>query len=158
MTKPDRPDVAALSGSMRDLLEQADALRTDVHTAERARRRQNTISTAILAVLAGFVAIALVLAWQGNRTIAQTRETNERIVDCTSPGGQCYQDGSQRTGAAVTAIVWASIYMAECARQRPGDAGPEFDKFLEQCVEGKLSALTPATPPASSPSPSPSGK
>jgi hypothetical protein len=135
------------------LIAESQALREDVHTAEAARKRQvttqtrqNRISTAILFVLLVFVIMALVIAWQGNRTIAQTRETNQRMVDCTAPGGRCYEEGKARTGSAINAILRADVFVSECSRLRPGESGPAFDQFLEACVGQRLAAAAAADP------------
>jgi hypothetical protein len=110
---------------------ESQALRTDVRAAEKARKRENRISLAMIGVLSLFVFMLLVIA-------NSAKETNDRIFDCTTPGGQCYDQSRQRTGEAVTNIYKSSIYMAQCSRLQPGASGPEFDRFLEQCVEEKL--------------------
>lgn len=151
MIDPDsRPVSATLSEYLTKLAADAEGLRTDVHNAEQARRRANTIGLALMGVLGFLMLVILVVAAQNNAIASQTRQTNARIAACTTAGGKCYEDGKTRTGAAVGDIVKASVYVAECSRLHPGESGPTFDAFLEKCVAGKLAK---ASPPAPVPSP-----
>jgi hypothetical protein len=86
------------------------------------------------------VLMVLGVAWQNNQIAMQVRDTNARVADCTTAGGACYREGQRRTGAAVGDITRASVYVAECARIRPGESGPVYDAYLEQCVAEKLEA------------------
>lgn len=152
--------VAALRQSLADLITESQALRTDVRDAERARRRASQINLAVLGLLALFVALLIAIGWQGNKVIGQVHKTNETMADCTTPGGECYERSRQRTGDAIGDIIRANLYMAECARLFPGEAGPNFDRKLEECVYGRLAeaakarAETPTPTPAPRPSPS----
>jgi hypothetical protein len=148
--------MAVLSRALTDLTNRLDALRADVQADARARvRKQHTIM-AVLAVLAAAVGLVGFVSVQNNRIARDTRTTNTRIVDCTTPGGGCYRDRQRRTGDAVGDIVKASVFVAECSRLRPGDSGPVFDAALEQCVAAKLSSHRPSTPvPTPAPAPSP---
>lgn len=149
------PSVAMLRLSLTALIEESKALRTDVKANEAARKRENHINMALLGLLAVFIAMVFVVAWQNNNIAQDTRDTNARMADCTTPGGRCYSEGSKRTGDAIGNIIRAEVYMAECTRLLPGESGPEFDKKLEQCVVDKL-AHPAALPPPSTPTPTPS--
>jgi hypothetical protein len=166
MTEPDRPPllgVAALSDSLKALIAESVALRTDVAAAERARlhaerarRRENQIGLVLIGLSAVLMLVVAGIGWQGYQIARDTRATNEKVVDCTTPGGVCYQQGQARTGQAVDAVLKASVFVAECSRLRPGDSGPVFDAALEQCVAAKLSSHRPGTPvPTPAPTPSP---
>lgn len=136
--KPAASDVVApLQQSLADLIRESQALRVDVHTAEAARKRANHINLGVLGLLILFVALLVGIGWQGN-------VTNQRIADCTTAGGDCYEEGRKRTAAAIGDIIKVSIYMAECARLYPGEAGPEYDRKLEACVYGRLAQPTAA--------------
>jgi type VI protein secretion system component VasK len=143
--------MGGLSASLQQVLDEARSLRTDVKAAERARRRESQINLVIIGVLAVFVLLVGVVTWQNNQVIRQTQQTNDTIADCTSPAGECYKSGQRRTAAVVEDLIRASTFVAQCARLRPGESGPEFDAFLEQCVAEKL-GLQPG------PSPSPTLK
>lgn len=124
---------------------EAAALRADVLAAKesqereaRLRRRENRTTMVGIGVLSVFMLGVLGVAWQNNQIARDTRSTNAQIVSCTTPAGACFKDGQARTGQAVGDILKASIYMAECSRLRPGQSGPAFDTFLEQCVADKL--------------------
>lgn len=139
--------VAELSSSLLALVDESRALRLDVDQAERTRRREARLNATMIGILSVFVLCVLVMAWQNNRIAQQTAETNKQITSCTVPGGKCYEDGRKRTADAVANIYKGSIYMAECSRQQPGISGPEFDKFLETCVAGKIAASNAAPTP-----------
>lgn len=154
MTGPVKPTprgeevVTALKTSMAALVAESQALRSDVHRAEQARKRANQINAVVLGVVALFVAALAVIGYQ-------VSVTNQRMVDCTTPGGRCYQQGQQRTAAAVGDVLRVSIYMAECSRLLPGESGPDFDRKLERCVFEKLAADDKTNPvPQVSPTPS----
>jgi hypothetical protein len=161
MGTPDPPTDpgAAFSAAIAALTGELQALRVDVQEDAKIRIRKQHRITAALLVLAVVILLVLgvsILSWQIAR---QVRTTNARMVDCTTPGGDCYQDAQRRTGDAVAVVgrridgsTKAAIYAVECARLRPNESGPDFDRFLEACVAGKLAA--PAPPPAT-PTPQP---
>lgn len=153
MTAPEPGHVEALRSSLAALIEESQSLRADVRTAEQARRRNAAVNTGVLIVFAIVIAMLIGMTAQTNQLAREVRDADGRIVDCSTAGGRCYEDGRARTGQAVNSILLADIYMAECARLRPNESGPAFDAYLEQCVRAKLSAATKQSP---SPSPSPS--
>lgn len=139
--------VDELKRSLADLIEESQALRTDVKSADKTRaqenevrRKENRINLALIGMLAIFVLMVLGVAWQNNQIASSTADTNRRIADCTTAGGQCYEDGQRRTAVIVGDITRASVYVIECTRLRPGESGPAYDAFLEQCVAEKLEA------------------
>ncbi len=140
-----------LRASLSALIEESQALRGDVRSAEDARKRASHINLGLLGLLILFVGLLVAIGWQGNEAIQANRETNRRMADCTTPGGKCYEEGRQRSNAAIQDILRVSIYMSECARLYPGESGPEYDKKLESCIYERLAA--PAKPvPAPAPS------
>lgn len=156
------PSVSALRTSLTDLIKESQALRTDVHSAEAARRKATAVNLGLLALLVLFVGLLIVVTWQNNRLVEKVDNTNSTMADCTTPGGKCYEDGRRRTGAAIGDIVWASVYMNQCARLYPDESGPSYDRKLEACVTKRLQEAAqgrqPASPsPAPTVSPSPTG-
>ncbi len=152
------PAEAELRRQLDSILDEAQRLRGDVHTAELARKRATKINIVVLAVLAGFVAMLLAIGYQNNQLANQASQTNKAIEDCSTPGGKCYEEGRKRTAQAIDDIVKVSIYMAECARLYPGESGPEYDRKLEQCVYGRLDRdATPQPSTSATPSPSRAG-
>jgi hypothetical protein len=127
------------------------ALRSDLFGAEQARKRANRINVGILAVLAIFVAMVLVIGWQNNKVLGQVQQTNNRVADCTTAGGRCYEDGRQRTGAAISTLTRISIYVSQCGRLFPGESGPQYDAKIEACVAERLARAQTQTPPSPSP-------
>jgi type II secretory pathway component PulL len=137
-----------LTTSLNDLLTQSEALRADVHAAETARRRATFINSVMMALLVVLVGLLVVVTWQNNRLTERVSETNARMADCTTPGGACYEDGRARTRQAISDVVRVSVFVAQCARLYPGEAGPEFDAKMEKCVSERLVAAQ-ATPSVS---------
>lgn len=129
--------MAELEKSLSALAAKAEGLRTDLKAAEKSRRAATRVNWALFALVVLFVGMLVAVVWQGG-------ETNRRIADCTTPGGTCYEQGRARTANAIQDIVRVSIYMAQCARLYPGEAGPEYDRKLEKCVYERLAAPAPA--------------
>jgi len=127
---------AALSDVADRFADEARALRGDVHASEVSRRRASRINIALLAVLA---VLAALLLWVS----VQNRQLNNRIADCTTAGGRCYEESGARTGKAISDLIRAQVYVAQCSRLHPGESGPEFDREL--AVSGWI------TRPAASP-------
>lgn len=136
------PHVAELRRSLEDLIAESQALRSDMKTGEQARKRENHINMALLGLLALFVFMVLVIAWQNNSIASDTRNTNARMADCTTPGGRCYEQGTKRTSGAIQTILHTQIAALQCARQYPGVSGPEYDRLLERCVIERVSKLS----------------
>jgi hypothetical protein len=96
--------------------------------------------------LAGLV-ISLIYAIVQTYTLADAiREqqktnvgTNERIVDCTTPGGKCYQQGQKRTGAAVADILKGATYAIACADKR----GVQTEAEIQACVLKRIAKEKP---------------
>jgi hypothetical protein len=130
---PARPPAEPLRASLESLIAESQALRADVHGAEQARRRANKINMGVLAFVALFVVMLVAIAWQNNQVINQVQQANNRLVDCTTPGGVCYEQGQKRTGAAIIALTRISIYVSQCGRLYPGESGPEYDAKIEKC-------------------------
>ena len=150
-----QPTARTLDSSLAALLSESQKLRTDVHGAEEARRRATAVNLGVLLLLFLFVGLLLVLGWQNNRLAHQVAKTNSTMADCTTPGGKCYQQGSERTGNAIASIIRAQVYMAECARLWPNESGVQYDTKLEACVYARL-AEAAAKDRAATPSPTPS--
>lgn len=158
------PDVATRGGAslnapLADLLAESRALRGDVRESEEARQKAVRINLIILGLISAFVVIMGVISWQSYQVSRQLNETNQKMADCTTPGGQCYEIGRRRTAGAIEDVIRASVYMSQCARLYPGEVGPEYDRKLEACVNERLTkaatgrATTPTPTPTVSPSP-----
>jgi hypothetical protein len=80
--------------------------------------------------------VAVLLVWD----ITVGYQARERIADCTTPGGECYEEGQKNTGSAVTDIVdlarLASIAAAACADQ----PGQQTFHDVRVCTEEILTA------------------
>ncbi len=147
------PAVAALRESLTAVVVATEALRSDVTAAETARRRTGRINLGLIGMLVGLVALLLAIGYQNNRLVRGQKRTNERIADCTTAGGTCYEQGRERSSGAIAAIVRISVYVTECGRLWPGESGPDFDRKLEKCVADRLAADVAKAQPGPSTSP-----
>lgn len=155
--------VARVHEDLKAVRAESQKLRGDYKEAERRRKRLAAINLTILIGLAVPIILMVAIGWQNNKVLEQTSQTSALIGDCTTPGGHCYEDGRARTGTAIADIIRASIYMAQCARLYPNEAGPAYDRKLEACVFERLEQAaqqrgdtpTPAPTPAPAPSPAP---
>lgn len=148
------PAVEQLRASLSALIAESQALRSDVHGAEVARKRANQINLGVLGLLAIFTALLVAIGWQNNQVIQRVDETNDQVASCTTPGGTCYEEGRTRTSGAISAVVRISIFVSQCGRLYPGESGPAYDAKLQQCVMDRLAAAQAQA----APSPSPSGR
>lgn len=88
----------------------------------------------------GRLLIALFIIWLVGTNMIQVwdifegREQRGILVDCTSPGGECYERGQERTGEAVGNINRIVVLAAACA-DRPG-AHTVLE--IERCIKGHL--------------------
>lgn len=164
--KPVSSAVAAIQSSLAAVADGAEALRADVKASEEARRRSSNINLGLTVVLVVLVGLVLAIGWQNNRLNQRVAEGNALLVDCTTTGGKCYQQGQARGDSAVSAVVRISVFVSQCGRLWPGESGPEFDRKLNACVAERLAQAAsppPATPappgprPSADPSASPSG-
>lgn len=161
MTEPLDPldprcHVDSLKLSLAELVDESQALRADMHAAERARRRENRINLAVIILLCVFVALIFGVAYQNNAIAHQAADTNRRIADCTTSTGTCYRQSGQRTGQAIGSIIRAEIALGECSRLYPGESGPDFDVKLQACVYERIATDAPTPIPTPTPSASPS--
>lgn len=151
---------AQLRKSLAELVAESQALRTDVHAAEQARTKATRLNLMVLVALCVPILLLLALGWQNNQLARELHDTNERIADCTTVGGHCYEEGRKRTGSAIQDVISAEIFMAQCARLFPDEVGPSYDRKLENCVAERLAAAVAAratpTPPVT-PAPRPTG-
>lgn len=146
--------VGALQSSLSELIRESQKLRSDVHTAEQLRaqkiaqiRRENLINMVIIGILALFMLVVLAIAWQSNQIAHDTRRNADTLIDCTTPGGQCYKEGTARTGQAVAVLQGIQQYIIECSRALPVaeyPPGPAFDAKFESCVQAKVTAARKA--------------
>jgi hypothetical protein len=96
-----------------------------------ARTLRWEIAKRVLIMVSVLISVTLlVIVLHQNKTqldaIRSTQKANSPVVqavgrvgrqisDCVTPGGKCYDDGQQRTGAAVLSITTQMMYAAFCA-------------------------------------------
>lgn len=107
--------------------------------AERTNnRRTREIAGAAVYVTLAALAIGMIYAIvQTYSLTAAIREqqkanvsVNNRLIDCTTPGGTCYRQGQERTGAAVADILKGATYAIACADKR----GVQTEAEIQACV------------------------
>lgn len=149
------PNPSTIADALQPLLDEAEALRSDVHAAENARKLSARYNLGMLGLVAVGLVAVLAIGYQNNKLGHQVAQANATLADCTVPGGVCYQEGQARTGKAIQDVLRAEIAVSECARLFPGESGTAYDKKIEACVYARLAqSAAPATPtptPSASP-------
>jgi hypothetical protein len=77
--------------------------------------------------------------------IDAAQQTLDRVVDCTEPGGKCFNEGTERTASAVGDIGRLSVYASACAAD-PHLAGRTLEDradAIERCVTRLLKRTAP---------------
>lgn len=153
-----------LRASLDSLIDESQALRTDVRAAEAqrarelARRRQeNMVMSGLLGILSLLMLMMLTVAWQNNKISKDVRRGAAQLADCTTPGGNCYRQGQARTGLAIDDLQNRQLYIIECSRKFPTaeyPPGPRFDRLFETCVAARLAEARNHYPTAA-PTPTP---
>lgn len=111
---------------------------------ELVRKRARAIMLQRLLVAAGIilgVIMVLFILWD----IAEGRDRRAQLLDCTQPGGQCYQDGQERTAEAVQSIIDESL-LQEAATRRvvvlaaycAAQPGQETVEQIEACITREM--------------------
>ena len=104
------------------------------------RRTPLTLAvTYVFAAVAILLVLGMLIRTSDNAdAIREAQKTNtetlDRINDCTTPGRECYDDGTKRTAAAVGSINKVAVFAAACA-DRPGWQSTEQ---IESCIRAKL--------------------
>ncbi len=129
---------AALTAEVRQDREQ----RAAVEAAERGRRRRaerwvTGLLVVALLMLGGLV--TLVLQFEHDRrdrsaasaeNLRRIEAINERIADCTTAGGDCYEQGQARTGAILVEVTRIQILVDLCGRVADNDTLAEMEKCV----------------------------
>ena len=104
---------------------------------ELVKKRARTIflRNSVIGVIVVALGFSIALDTATNLSTGQTRDT---LVDCVEPTGKCYQEGQERTGAAVTGIVVGTreviIATQVCNNKYPNATVDE----LETCVDKEI--------------------
>lgn len=102
-----------------------DAERDAQHARIQAKGRVVKWLTWALGILLalGMGAVVLISQYQLQQlgsVAADTKRNSDRLVDCTTPGGKCYEQGRSATGGAVGTINKVTISAIYCS----GKLGP----------------------------------
>lgn len=147
--------VTTLRDDLGKLVDEAQALREDVQRAEKRaardaedRRRATIVGvgalvlvTLALVLMAVFMVILFGAVRQIDSVATRNAALNERIADCSTAGGKCYEEGAKRTGQAIQQLIDSQLYIIECSRELPiaeNPPGPAFDAKFEKCVADRL--------------------
>lgn len=123
--------IAGLAGAASELAEVGQELYRATVLSKAQRVVVGTTLAVMLAATAGLFYVAMELrdiAEASRQNSVVNRQNSELLVDCTVPGGECYERGQNRTGEAVAVIGRASVAAAYCAQRHE-----EIDQ-LEKCV------------------------
>lgn len=73
------------------------------------------------------------------RAADNAQDTNDQILDCLDPDGQCYKESQERTGQSVASINEVTYYAAVCA-DRPGS---QSLRDIRRCISDLIAASDP---------------
>lgn len=126
--------VVELRNSLEELVSESRALRVDIGSFERSRRRGALINAVFSALAVCAMVLIGTIAYQNN-------ELSATIKSCTTPGQPCYMEQRRSTNSSVNQLVRSSIYAAQCQRST------KTDQELEDCVETKIKNAVAGTTP-----------
>lgn len=143
-----------------------ESLPIDPDIARMAKVRAATAVAILLMALATLIAMTAV-AYLALRASDQSTDNgqqlktvtaiNERLLDCTEPGGKCYEEGQARTGEAVgmliedssassrvtrQVVVLAAVCDAQSKIRTTENAAKRF-VLMEKCINSKLEKGSP---------------
>jgi hypothetical protein len=92
---------------------------TPRHTSEvsaRSSRRKRALAYAVVYAGAGSLLMLLILGIAQMRSLAVgNAETLRTIKDCTTEGGECYEDSRKGTGEVIRVLNDFTTYVVACA-------------------------------------------
>lgn len=105
-------------------------------------RRAFIVTVAFLAAALSGALLTLSLAirstqLEGTPTGRRLLEASDRIIDCTSPEGECYKRSQKRTGDAVSALNAATARIVAAALACQADGATTEDDLLA-CITQRL--------------------
>lgn len=138
---------AALKDLLGTFQAEAAATRAAIDVHENNRRRQNQWALAIISVMAVIMLMVLGILLQNRQKSDQSRQilrnnavVSQQIADCTTAGGECYEQGRKQSAAAIQQLIQSNVIVAACARKTSTDAE------LTRCVEVGIAGLLQPSP------------
>lgn len=132
--------------ALETLAEQSETLAADVRADAAQRRaddvRRQKVVKAALAVgllLVLLIGAVLVIGWQHARITRQNNQLNQRVADCTTVGGECYERGAAHTGTAIDELVRANVHLHRCLET----PGVDTDVEVMACLEKRMASRGP---------------
>lgn len=142
---------------VRPLMDEAHKLREVVEADNEQRKRENRRLLAVGVALVLILGAQLALLVQSRtrsieygKILETTSEAQQRIADCTTAGGKCYQEGQQRTGQVMRDLAKFNAYAVECGRDLS-----RSDAQVEACTVAKIEAAAKAAQAKAHPTPTP---
>lgn len=109
-----------------------------VQTEQKHRRRYETakMTFIVISTITSLVTVGMLLGGVANLQdiAADTNRSAELLVDCTTPAGECYQNGDRRSGAAVQTINRVSVLAAYCSKKPENVSVAQ----IEDCIKKEL--------------------
>lgn len=98
------------------------------------------VASLVLALI-GLLAAVRNTQLEGTPTGQKILAASDRILDCTEPDGQCYQDAQERTAKAVGDINRVIVLAAACSVGLPEKfTVAERQDAIQSCVIDRLAA------------------
>lgn len=113
-------------------------------TEAKKRVKQTTkwyelIKTLLIGVTVLFATITmfavLILLTRVDETTVSTNRYGERLVDCTTPGHKCYDDGLKNQAEAIESLNKITIYATFCAKTLPPTITVEE---MQKCIQARI--------------------
>lgn len=124
--------VQQIAAAFAEVVESVNALNTQVQ--EYAEERRKTRIAVSVGVVVGLLFVAAIGA-----SIWESRQGRLEIIDCTTPEGECFQEGQQRQAQAVDAIVCGNARDTRAVVRSIGEgfgSGLNVPALPEHCVAG----------------------
>lgn len=100
---------------------------------ELIRKRAITIALSRLMLIMFVLWMTIMMgfiAW----TTYEAEQQRDRLIDCTTPGGRCFEDSQKRTADAVGNLNEITVFAAACADK----AGVNTVAQIQACVLDEL--------------------
>lgn len=136
--QPSEAPVPLTPAAVVGLSQQVEAMVERLDVMEERRRMDRRIWVTGIGIVVAILLLGVTMIGGTFYNSTQNKEQIRLLRDCTQPGGNCYEDGRQRSVDAITRLIQAQLAIEECGRTT------ETKEQLEACVELALRDLPPA--------------
>ena len=127
--------VAGLAGGVSDLAQTAhELLRQSMLTRVQRLVLSAVLFFLVISTSASVVALGILLHTSGQAKVQRQQQSDlsRTILDCTQPGGVCYERNQNQTAALISQLERNFLITVECADAHDGDTA------ISACVTERL--------------------